>query len=64
MRRIVIGAALTGAGMLLVRALGPKLHKRCAAECRRMFEHKPDDHAAGAAEPLTDVSTTAVGHAA
>lgn len=42
MRRIAIGAALTGAG-LVARALAPKLHARLLARCERMFEQMPDD---------------------
>jgi hypothetical protein len=43
MRRIVIGAALAGVGVLIARALGSKLHKRLMARCERMFEQMPDD---------------------
>lgn len=43
MRRIAIGAALTGAGVLAARALAPKLHERVAAGCERMFERMPDN---------------------
>ena len=42
MRRLVIGAALIGGGVLAVRALAPKLHARLVARCERMFEHMPD----------------------
>jgi hypothetical protein len=43
MRRIVIGAALVGVGVVVARALGPKLHERALAGCERMFEQMPDD---------------------
>ena len=43
MRRIAIGAALIGAGVLVARTLAPKLHKRFMAGCERMFEQMPDD---------------------
>jgi hypothetical protein len=43
MRRIVIGAALAGVGVLIARALGPKLQDRLMARCERMFEQMPDD---------------------
>jgi hypothetical protein len=43
MRRIVIGAALAGVGVLVARALGPKLHERLMARCEGMFEQMPDD---------------------
>lgn len=42
MRRIAIGAALIGGGILVARALVPKLHARMLAGCKRMFEQKPD----------------------
>jgi hypothetical protein len=43
MRRIVIGAALAGVGVLTARALGAKLQERLMARCERMFEQMPDD---------------------
>jgi hypothetical protein len=43
MKRIAIGAALTGVGVLAARALVPKLHARLLAGCERMFEQMPDD---------------------
>ena len=45
MRRIVIGGALAGVGVLIARALGPKLklHERLMARCEGMFEQMPDD---------------------
>ena len=43
MRRIAITAALTGVGVLVIRALAPKLHERLLAGCERMFERMPDD---------------------
>ncbi|MCD6016103.1 MAG: hypothetical protein K0R88_2187 [Solirubrobacterales bacterium] len=43
MRRIAIGAALAGLGVLAVRRLAPKLHERLLARCERMFEKMPDD---------------------
>ena len=42
MRRIAVAAALTGAGVLVTRALAPKLHARMLAACEGMFEHMPD----------------------
>ena len=42
MRRIAIGAALAGIGVLTARAFAPKLHARLMAECERMFEQMPD----------------------
>jgi hypothetical protein len=42
MRRITI-AALAGAGVLVIRALAPKLHDRMIAGCERMFERMPDE---------------------
>jgi len=42
MRRRAIGAALTGVGVLVARALAPKLHARLMAGCERMFEQMPD----------------------
>lgn len=42
MRRLVIVAALMGAGVLVVRALAPRLHARLMAGCERMFEQMPD----------------------
>src|SRR5215211_6844597 len=41
MRRRAIGAALTGVGVLVARALAPKLHARLMAGCERMFEQMP-----------------------
>jgi hypothetical protein len=43
MKRMAIGAALTGVGVLAARALVPKLHARLLAGCERMFEQMPDD---------------------
>ena len=42
MRWGAIGVALTGAGVLVARALAPKLHARLVAGCERMFEQMPD----------------------
>ena len=42
MRRIAISAALAGTGLLVARALGPKLHARLMAKCERMFAEMPD----------------------
>jgi hypothetical protein len=42
MRRIAIGAALAGVGVLVARALAPKLHERLMAACERMFEQMPE----------------------
>ena len=42
MRRLAIGAALIGAGVLVARALAPRLHARLMAGCERMFEQMPD----------------------
>ena len=42
MRRIAIGAALAGIGVLVARASAPKLHARLMAGCERMFEQMPD----------------------
>jgi hypothetical protein len=45
MRRIVMAAALTGAGVLVARAVIPKLklHERGMAGCERMFQQMPED---------------------
>ncbi len=43
MRRIMIGAAFTGIGVLILRGLGPKLRERFRAALGRMFEQMPDD---------------------
>ena len=43
MRRIVIVGSLAGVGVLIARALGPKLHERLMARCEGMFEQMPDD---------------------
>ncbi len=43
MRRIVIGAALTGVGVLILRGLRPKLRERFREAFGRMFEQMPDD---------------------
>ena len=42
MRRRAIGVALAGGGVLVARALAPKLHARLVAGCERMFEQMPD----------------------
>ena len=42
MRRIAIGAALAGVGVLIARALAPRLHERMIAGCEAMFEELPD----------------------
>lgn len=45
MRRITRAAALAGAGILLARAIVPrlKLHDRLMAGCEGMFQQMPDD---------------------
>ena len=45
MRRIVTAAALTGVGVLVARAVIPKLklHERGMAGCERMFQQMPED---------------------
>lgn len=43
MRRLVIGGALTGVGVLGARVLASKLHTRMMAACERMFEQMPAD---------------------
>ena len=40
-RRGAIGVALVGGGVLVARALAPKLHPRLVAGCERMFEQMP-----------------------
>ena len=42
MRRIAIAAALTSIGVLVARALVPKLHARLLAACEGMFQQMPD----------------------
>ena len=42
MRRLGTVAALIGAGVLVARALAPRLHGRLMAGCERMFEQMPD----------------------
>ena len=42
MKRLAIGAALAGVGVLVARALAPKLHERMIARCEAMFEELPD----------------------
>ena len=42
MRRRAIGVTLTGIGVLVARALAPRLHARLMAGCERMFEQMPD----------------------
>jgi len=43
MRRILIVGALAGIGLLIVRAVAPKLRVRLMARCEAMFEQMPDD---------------------
>ncbi len=45
MRRIATAAALTGVGVLIARAVVPKLklHERGMAGCERMFQQMPED---------------------
>ncbi len=45
MRRIATAAALTGVGVLVARAVVPKLklHERGMAGCERMFQQMPED---------------------
>jgi hypothetical protein len=45
MRRIATAAVLTGVGVLIVRAVVPrlKLHERAMAACERMFRQMPED---------------------
>ena len=42
MRRIVLGTALAGVGVLVGRILAPRVHARLLAACERMFEELPD----------------------
>ena len=41
MRRRALGVALAGVGVLVARAVAPKLHARLMAGCERMFEQMP-----------------------
>ena len=45
MRRIATAAVLTGIGVLILRAVVPKLklHERAMAGCERMFQQMPED---------------------
>ena len=45
MKRIAAAAALTGMGVLVARAVVPKLklHERLMARCERMFQQMPED---------------------
>ncbi|HEU4980015.1 MAG TPA: hypothetical protein VFT14_02290 [Solirubrobacterales bacterium] len=45
MRRIAAAAALTGVGVLVARAVVPKLklHERLMTRCERMFQQMPED---------------------
>jgi hypothetical protein len=45
MRRIATAATIAGVGVLLARAIVPKLklHERLMARCERMFQEMPDD---------------------
>ena len=45
MRRMARAAALTGAGVLVARAIVPKLklHERAMAACEGMFQQMPED---------------------
>ncbi|HSD22868.1 MAG TPA: hypothetical protein VLB79_00935 [Solirubrobacterales bacterium] len=45
MRRIATAATLVGVGVLLARAIAPKLklHERLMARCERMFQQMPED---------------------
>ena len=45
MKRIATAAALTGVGVLVARAIVPKLklHERLMARCERMFQEMPED---------------------
>ena len=45
MRRMARAAAFTGAGVLVVRAIVPKLklHERAMAACEGMFKQMPED---------------------
>jgi hypothetical protein len=45
MKRIATAAALTGVGVLVARAIVPKLkmHERLVARCERMFRQMPED---------------------
>jgi hypothetical protein len=42
MRRRVLGGVLAGVGVVVARALAPKLHARLTAGCERMFEQMPE----------------------
>jgi hypothetical protein len=42
MRRREVGVAFAAAGVLVARALAPRLHARLVARCERMFEQMPD----------------------
>ena len=43
MGRIATRVALAGAGVLVLRALAPKLHMRMLAACEHMFDEAPDN---------------------
>ena len=42
MKRVALGAAFTAVGVLVVRALVPRLHARLLAACERMFDEMPE----------------------
>ena len=42
MRWVAVGAAFTALGVLVMRALAPRLHARLLAACERMFEAMPE----------------------
>lgn len=42
MKRMATRVAVIGAGVLVLRALAPRLHERCLAACERMFEQMPE----------------------
>ena len=42
MRRVAVSAALTAVGVLVLRALAPRLHARLLGVCEGMFEEMPE----------------------
>jgi hypothetical protein len=58
-RQIVTGAAISGVGVAVTRALAPKLHERCRACCGPVPAQTAEKQ-----EPLGGACCTGVRHAA
>lgn len=43
MRKVIVGIAVLGAGVVALRRFGPALGRRAMSKCEQMFDRMPED---------------------